>query len=167
MDPERVALPDRNDHDRRRDHPAVRLASPVVRYEAGLADLLDVLLERQRGDVSLESADDGASLRSAALVGLLERHVLPGFLFPVLLEGRDDRLCIGFARSGVRPKHERDCTPRGRRAGTARRDQHDSAHERRQTRQAPRGGAVRAASLNDSNPSVHYLYLDATKRLVS
>ena len=54
-----------------------RAGLPVVRDQPGLAQLLDVGLERERGDVGLEALDDRARLRAAALVRLLEVTVSP------------------------------------------------------------------------------------------
>ena len=60
--------------------------------QAGVGDLVDVALERQRHDVGLEAVDDGARLGAGAAVRLLDGDGLAGLLLPV---GGED-LVVGF-----------------------------------------------------------------------
>ena len=98
MDAFRVALANKEDDRRGVGRRVVGQALlPVSRDLARLGgDGVDVGGERERDDISLQTVDHGARLRPRPVVRLLERDRLARVLFPLLCEGRVDRL-VEFA----------------------------------------------------------------------
>ena len=76
LDVLRVALADREHHDRVGDEAVVLVLVPVGRDEVLVDKPRDVRLERERRDVRVEAGDDRVSLVARRAVGLLERHAL-------------------------------------------------------------------------------------------
>ena len=60
---------------------------PIRADQAGLGDLVDVALKRERHDVGLKSVDDGAGLLARSAMRLLDGDIVSAFRFPVLDEG--------------------------------------------------------------------------------
>src|SRR5262245_64213118 len=60
---------------------------PILGEEAGLGDLVDVALKRERHHVGLQPVDDGAGLLARSAMRLLDRYSVAAFRFPGLDEG--------------------------------------------------------------------------------
>ena len=101
LDALRVAL-SHEEHDRRGVGRAVlrQALLPAGVHEAALLDGVDVVGERERGDIGIEAVDDRPRLGAGSAVRLLHRHGLPGLLAPVLGERRVE-LGVQLARGIV------------------------------------------------------------------
>ena len=98
---------------------------PIGLDLAGLGDLVDVALKRQRHHVGFQAVDDGAGLLARAAMGLLDGDVLAGLGLPILGEGLVDgfveltRRVVGDVEQGGVGKH---CARRDRGQSDCRRE---------------------------------------------